>query len=229
MRYLQRLLIAAAALALGACATATVVPVGNTRAPIDPSQVRLYAKPPAHYEVLGILQGNSGMEGTGQSGVNDTINKLKDQAAKLGANGVLLGKLGQRYAGSVGGTSYLGWGNFLGSSTAAYSQTIDAQAIYVPDFAEADPGRFDAPENGTWPLQLPQFDVNASCQSAGGNVAQCVSAERAARAGLMHHSTSVQVAGDCSNFAQDTQSYTMIEACVQRVNVQRGKNRPAVR
>src|SRR5690348_1597310 len=83
MRYLQRLLIAAAALALGACATATVVPVGNTRAPIDPSQVRLYAQPPAHYEVLGILQGNSGMEGTGQSGVNDTINKLKDQAAKL--------------------------------------------------------------------------------------------------------------------------------------------------
>jgi len=81
MRYLQALMIAGAALALGACATATVVPVGNTRAPIDPSQVRLYAQPPAHYEVLGILQGNSGMEGTGQSGVNDTINKLKEQAA----------------------------------------------------------------------------------------------------------------------------------------------------
>jgi len=107
-------------------------------------------------------------------------------------------------------------GQFLGSSTAAYSQTIDAQAIYVPDFAEAVPGRFDASENGTWPLQLPQFDINASCQSAGVNVAQCVSAEQAARAWLMHHSTSVQVAGDCSNFAQNTQSYTMIEACVQQ-------------
>jgi len=216
MRYLQGLMIAAAALALGACATATVVPVGNTRAPIDPSQVRLYAQPPAHYEVLGILQGNSGMEGTGQSGVNDTINKLKEQAAKLGANGVLLGKMGQRYAGSIGGTSYLGWGNFLGSSTASYSQTIDARAIYVPDSAGTTSERFDAPENGTWPLPLPQFDVNASCQSAGGNVAQCVSAEQAAHAWLMHHSTSVQVAGDCSNFAQDTQSYTMIEACVQQ-------------
>ena len=216
MRYLQALIIAGAALALGACATATVVPVGSTRAPIDPSQVRLYAQPPAHYEVLGILQGNSGMEGTGQSGVNDTINKLKEQAAKLGANGVLVGKMGQRYAGSVGGTSYLGWGNFLGSSTAAYSQTIEAQAIYVPDPAGTVAETYDAPENGAWPLQLPQFDVNASCGSAGGNVAQCVSAEQAARAWLTHHSTSVQVAGECSNFAQDTQSYTMIEACVQQ-------------
>lgn len=216
MRYLQGLMIAAVMLALGACATATVVPVGNARAPIDPSQVRLYAQPPAHYEVLGILQGNSGMEGTGQSGVNDTINKLKEQAAKLGANGVLVGKMGQRYAGSVGGSSYLGWGNFLGSSTASYSQTIEAQAIYVSDSAGAVTGTYGGQENGAWPLQLPQFDVNASCQSAGGNVAQCVSAEQAARAWLAHHSTSVQVAGGCSTFASETQSYTMIEACVQQ-------------
>lgn len=216
MHYLQRLLIAAATLALGACATATVVPVGNTRAPIDPSQVRLYAQPPAHYEVLGILQGNSGMEGTGQAGVNDTINKLKEQAAKLGANGVLVGRMGQRYTGSVGGSSYLGWGNFFGSSAATYSQMIEAQAIYVPDSGEAVTGTYDAPENGAWPLQLPQFDVNVSCQSAGGNVSQCVSAEQAARAWLANHSTSVQIAGDCSNFAQGTQSYTMIEACVQQ-------------
>lgn len=216
MRYWQGLMITAAVLALGACATATVVPVGNTRAPIDPSQVRLYAQPPAHYEVLGILQGNSNMEGTGQSGVNDTIKKLKEQAAKLGANGVLMGKMGQRYAGSFGSSSYLGWGNFLGSSSAAYSQTIEAQAIYVPDAAGAVTGTYDAPENGAWPLQLPQFDVNASCQSAGGNVAQCVSAEQTAHAWLAHHSTTVQVAGDCSNFAQETQSYTMIEACVQQ-------------
>lgn len=156
------------------------------------------------------------MEGTGQSGVNDTIKKLKEQAAKLGANGVLMGKMGQRYAGSFGSSSYLGWGNFLGSSTATYSQTIEAQAIYVPQPGEAAAGTYDAPENGAWPLQLPQFDVNASCQLVGGNVAQCVSAEQAARAWLAHHTAPVQIAGDCSNFAQATQSYTMIEACVQQ-------------
>lgn len=216
MRYWQGLIITAAVLALGACATATVVPVGNRRPPIDPSQVRLYAQPPAHYEVLGILQGNSGIEGTGQGGVNDTIKKLKEQAAELGANGVLLGKMGQRYRGSVGGSSYLGWGNFLGSSTATYSQMIDAQAIYVPDPTGVVTGTDVTPENGAWPLQLPQFDVNASCHSAGGNVAQCVGAEQAAHVWLAHHSTTVQIAGDCSTFAQETQSYTMIEACVQQ-------------
>lgn len=217
MRYFRRLLVLAGVLALGACATATVVRVGNARAPIDPSQVQVYATPPAHYEVLGILTGNSGIEGTGQGGVDDVIKKLKEQAAKLGANGVLLGKMGRQYSGSFGGTSYLGWGNFLGSSTATYSQTIDARAIYVPlAYASNATAAAVPPESGTWPLPLPSFDVNASCNVAGGNVGACVNAELAARTWLVTHTTTVQIAGDCSAFAQQQQSYTMIQACVQQ-------------
>jgi hypothetical protein len=223
MRYFQGLTIIAAVLALGACATATVVPVGNTRAPIDPSQVRLYAQPPAHYEVVAILNGNSGIEGTAQGAVNDVIDKLKEQAAKLGANGVLIGKMGQQYSGSWGGASYMGWGTFSSSSLASYSKTIDAQAIYVPDqqaygaasVAMSQPA-------GAWPLQLPQFDTRASCQAAGGDVTRCIDAEYAAHAWLANHTTTVQIAGDCSAFAQQTQSYTMIQACVrQREGAQR--------
>lgn len=215
-RTLVRVALLCSVLLLGACATATVVPVGNTRAPIDPSQVRVYAQPPPHYEVLGILSGDSGIEGTGQSGVSDTIKKLKEQAAKLGANGVLLGKMDQKYSGSIGGSSYLGWGTFLGSSSATYSKTIDAQAIYVPATVQTA-AYADAPaENGAWPLALPQFDVNASCQATGGNVAACVNAEQFARAWLAHHATTVQIAGDCSTFAQQTQSYAMIQACVRQ-------------
>ncbi len=67
-----------------------------------------------------------------------------------------------------------------------------------------------------WPLQLPSFDVNASCQAAGGNVAACISAETNARAWLAQHTTSVQIAGDCSVFAQQDQSYTMIQSCVRQ-------------
>jgi hypothetical protein len=48
---------------------------------------------------------------------------------------------------------------------------------------------------------MAQLDVNASCQSAGGNVAQCISAEQAARARLTHNSTGAQIAAT----AQDTQ------------------------
>lgn len=198
------------------CATATVIPVGNARAPIDPSQVRIYVQPPPHFEVLGILSGDSGIEGVSQTGVSDTIKELKAQAAKLGANGVLLGKMGQKYSGSYGGSSYIGWGNFLGSSSATYSKTIEAQAIHVSSVSSS-PDYVDQPsQGGAWPLPMPQFDVNAGCQSASGDVNACISAEHAARAWLAEHTTTVQIAGGCSSFAQQQQSYTMIKACVQQ-------------
>lgn len=214
MHSLKCLVAAAAALLLGACATATVIPMGNARPPIDPSQVRLYAQPPAHYEVLGIITGNSQLEGTGQSGVNDVIKKVREEAAKLGANGVLIAGTGQQYSGSIGGSNYLGWGMFASSSSANYSQLVDAKAIYVPDAGQTG-GYADAGgQRGAWPLPLPQFDINASCQAAGGDVNRCVLAERAARSWLAGHSTTVQIAGDCSAFAQA--SYVMIQACVQQ-------------
>lgn len=206
--------LCAVVLLLGACATATVIPVGNVRAPIDPAQVRIYAQPPPHYEVVAILTGNSQLEGTGQAGVNDVIKKLKQEAAKLGANGVLIAGMGQQYQGSFGGSSYMGYGNFLHSSTANYSQMVDAKAIYVPQGVEATNAAYDSTPTGTWPLPLPQFDVNAGCQAAGGNVAACINAEQSARAWMASHTTTVQIAGDCTAFAQ--QSYTMIQACVRQ-------------
>lgn len=89
-----------------------------------------------------------------------------------------------------------------------------SQAAYVPAAPQPTAYANAAPENGAWPLTLPQFDVNASCQSAGANFNACVSAEQTARAWLAHHTTSAQIAGDCSAFAQ--QSYTMIQACVRQ-------------
>jgi len=32
----------------------------------------------------------------------------------------------------------------------------------------------------------------------------------------LHHTTPVQVAGECSQFAQQDQSYEMIQSCVQQ-------------
>jgi hypothetical protein len=210
------MLLAVLASVLAGCATATVIPVGNARAPVDPSQVRLYAQPPPHYEVLGLITGNSNYEGSGQNGVSDMVAKIKEQAAKLGANGVLLGKMAQQYLGSSGGATYLGWGVFNSASMAAYSQTMQAQAIYVPPEGQSSAYADQDAGNGAWPLQLPQFDIRASCQTSGGNAAACINAENAAHSWLMHHTTTVQIAGDCSMFAQQTQSYTMIQACVQQ-------------
>lgn len=208
---------------LGACATATVIPVGNARAPIDPSQVRIYVRPPPRYEVLGILDGNAGIEGTGQSAVNDVIKKLKEQAAKLGANGVLIGKTGQQYAGSWGGANYLGWGAFIGSSSATYTKTVDARAIYVGSDAPAQSVTSSQVASGMapvvtsgWPLPMPQFDTYGSCNSAGGDVQACETAEQAAQSWLSMHSTTVQIAGYCTGVAQSAQSYAMLKSCVEQ-------------
>jgi hypothetical protein len=210
-------------LALGACATATVIPVGNARAPIDPSQVRVDVQPPPRYEVLGILDGNAGIEGTGQGAVNDVITKLKQEAAKLGANGVLIGKTGQQYSGSFGGANYLGWGAFIGSSSATYSKTVSARAIYVgPDApARGVTQPQTAASNGPvvssgWPLPMPQFDTYGSCHDAGGDVTACQASEHAAQSWVATHATSVQVAGYCTSVAQSVQSYAMLESCVQQ-------------
>lgn len=82
--------------------------------------------PPLHYAVPSILDGNASIEGTGQTAVNDVIKKLKDQAATLGPNGVLVGKTGQQYAGSINGASDSSWGAFLGSSAATHTKTARA-------------------------------------------------------------------------------------------------------
>lgn len=219
MQHIRWLILSLCTLALGACATATVVPVGNARAAIDPAQVRFYAQPPAHYEVLGLLSGDAGIEGTGQDAVNHVIEKLKQQAAKLGANGVLVGKNGQRYAGSYGGSSYLGWGMFANSSSASYTKAIEAQAIYVPDGSEAAAPSIataHAPEqDGQWPLQLPRFDIIGNCQRHSADPEQCVVFEQSAREWLNHHSAPVQIAGACSVAAQQDESYASIKSCVQ--------------
>lgn len=208
---------------LGGCATATVIPVGNARTAIDPSQVRVYVQPPPRYEVLGILDGNAGIEGTGQGAVNDVIRKLKEQAARLGANGVLIGKTGQQYAGSWGGASYLGWGTLLGSSSATYTKTVDARAIYVgadapaQDGTQASIGSVTGPAVAPgWPLPMPQFDTYGSCKSVGGDMGACEASEHAAESWLSTHGTVVQVAGYCTSVAQSTQSYAMLKSCVQQ-------------
>lgn len=128
---------------LSACATSYVL-LGTRHTPINPDQVRVLIQPPPHYETVAILQ-TSDMAGkpcfTAQCKTNKVMDRLKDQAAKLGANAILLQGLGSQYAGSVG-TSYgsanyghgYAYGSSFGISTAIMRETGKALAIYVdPD------------------------------------------------------------------------------------------------
>lgn len=136
-------------LLLSACATSYVL-VGSKHAPTNPDQVRVLLQPPPHYETIAILQ-TSDMAGkpcfTAQCKTNKVMDRLKEQAAELGANAILLQGLGSQYVGSIGnsyGTASYGngyaHGSSFGISTAINSETGKALAIYVQDDPMLTPG-----------------------------------------------------------------------------------------
>jgi hypothetical protein len=116
MRYFPASAAVLVALCLTACATSHVL-VGKARPPITPDQVQIYIQPPAtHFEEIAQLSTSSqgSFSFTAQGKTDAVINRLKAEAAKLGANGVILQGIGDQPSGSVGtgggSTSYSGGG-----------------------------------------------------------------------------------------------------------------------
>jgi len=116
------------ALTLAACATGSAIVVNEQRAPIDPGQVKLYLAPPANYEVIGVVKASSVMGMTDQQSQDYAVEELKNQAAKIGANGVLLGATDQnsttRFGGLNTGYAY---------TYQVREQIVSGQAILVSD------------------------------------------------------------------------------------------------
>lgn len=76
--------------------------------------VQIYLQPPAKFETVAILNSNSkNAFASDQSLVDSTILRLKKEAAKLGANGVLLSGIENQQIGSIGNWT----GNTSGFST----------------------------------------------------------------------------------------------------------------
>jgi hypothetical protein len=134
-------LVAAATSVLAACSTSSHVLTGRPRAPISPDQVQLYTQPPPKYEEIARL--NSSSQGSfsfgAQAKSDKVIERLKREAAKLGANGVLLLGINDRQSGSIGtglgsasasGNSAVGVG--FGTSVATYRKEGIGLAVYVP-------------------------------------------------------------------------------------------------
>lgn len=129
-----------ATLAVAACASSTHVLVGTARAPISPAEVKIYSRPPAQFEEIAILNASSkSFFGTGgQRAIDKVIERLKAQAAQLGANGVILEGFVDSQTASlgtgVGSDSYsrssaVGVG--VGGSLGVFNKTGRARAIYV--------------------------------------------------------------------------------------------------
>src|SRR6202047_3812788 len=129
------------AMVLAACAPSSHILVGTARPPISPSDVKIYLQPPPSFEQIAILNASANsMFGTGgQGAVDKVIERLKEQAAKLGANGIILEGFSDRETGSVGTgvgsdsysrNSSIGVG--VGGSLGIFKKTGQGRAIFVP-------------------------------------------------------------------------------------------------
>lgn len=129
-----------AVFALAGCATTSHVITGKPREPIDASQVTLYSSAPPKYEEIAVIEASSRSSFAfgDQKKMDAVIERLKKEAASLGANGVLLQHTGSDGGGGgVGagiGTGIGGGGVSIGTSifTTSANKTGRALAIYVP-------------------------------------------------------------------------------------------------
>ena len=113
-------------LTLTACASGSAIVTGTTRPAVAPATVRLYVDPPAEYDVIGIVSASSDAGWTEQGDVNYAIAELKRQAAKLGANGVLITATGDRATALL-----VPQANGTVVSVPASAKTIQGRAIFV--------------------------------------------------------------------------------------------------
>ena len=131
---------------LAGCASSYQL-IGKSRPPLPPEQVQLYLEPPKReYEQIAIIKTSStrSFAFTSQGKAEIVVKRLKIQAAKLGANGVLLKQITDDSEESVtagAGTSYEGPRGTvdlgLSASALLMKRYGHAIAIYLPPGSSA--------------------------------------------------------------------------------------------
>jgi hypothetical protein len=134
--YLNLLVLSLISLIIVGCSASSHIVVGQTRPPISPSMVKLYSKAPAKYEEIAIIDSSSKSSWaiTDQGKVDVAIERLKEEAASLGANGILIQLTGDISTGSVGVGSATAYGNSAygyGISSSVLHKVAKGMAIYV--------------------------------------------------------------------------------------------------
>ena len=91
------------------CATGSKIITGNARPQILPDNVKIFATMPQNAETIAILTAeNSSLYK--QPGMNSCLKKLKSEAAKIGANGLVISS---QFQSGFTGTSLSGTAIFL--------------------------------------------------------------------------------------------------------------------
>lgn len=132
---LRGTLIALSAGLAGCISPASSLVVGRVRPAIDVSQVKVYLRPPKRFEEVAVLESSSmySWAVTEQGKLDAVIATMKGEAAKIGANGILIQTTGSQQAGSVVTGS--------GTATRVGSTTFGSGAAFaVPMMVKAGSG-----------------------------------------------------------------------------------------
>jgi hypothetical protein len=125
MRFRIALLLTTAV--LSGCATGSHIITGTARPAISTSTVKLYGAPPERYEIVGTVNAYYG-NGVGQGATDACVSELRKQAARIGANGILLGS----FATQSGNSNYIYTPSGPVSTSDGSGTSLTATAIHVP-------------------------------------------------------------------------------------------------
>lgn len=127
--------------ALGGCISSQVVLVGEPRSAIPPAQVKIYLQPPdaAYHEIANLSASSRGsLAITAAAKMDKVTARLKEAAARVGANGVLLHGVSDRTAAALGAgistetnSPHSPYGLGFGTSVFLVQMAGDGIAIYV--------------------------------------------------------------------------------------------------
>lgn len=113
----------------------THIRTGEALPATNPDQVKIYMAPPAKYKVVGQVTGEGSHAFVSKQALVDAaLAKAKKEAAKLGANGILLQNVADKAANSIGmvnmtSTGNISTGMFVGGGIT--DKAVTAWAIVV--------------------------------------------------------------------------------------------------
>jgi hypothetical protein len=91
-------------ISLMSCVTTrhSTIITGTIRPAINPSEVRIFADPPAEFETIAVIDATRNIEFSNRQRTQDrVIKELKYQASRIGANGIVLMGAGSQTSGGV--------------------------------------------------------------------------------------------------------------------------------
>lgn len=108
---------------------------GSAHTRVEPAAVLLYATPPVHYQKIAEVSAGSHYGWSEHSRVAHVVDLLKQQAAKLGANGIIVEHASTKPIGKFS-ISIPGAGILLFLIAEGKEINIQGEAIYVPPAGE---------------------------------------------------------------------------------------------